>query len=134
MKHYDVVVLGAGSAAELIATTLSRGGRSVALIEKLRVGGECAYLSCMPSKAMLRSAQIRKLAKETVSLGATSTSLVLDDEIKAFRGAVARRDRVAEFRDDSAASTAAIGVGVHLYRGKGVIAGPNSIIINQEEL
>ena len=134
MKHFEVVVLGAGSAGELIATTLSRAGRSVALIEKLRVGGECAYLSCMPSKAMLRSAQIRKLAKETVSLGATSTLLVLDDEIKAFRGAVARRDRVAEFRDDSAASTAAIEVGVHLYRGKGVITGQNSIIVNQEEL
>ena len=134
MKHFDVVVLGAGSAGELIATTLARAGRSVALIEKLRVGGECAYVSCMPSKAMLRSAQIRELAKETVSLGATSTPLVLDDEIKAFHGAVARRDRVAEFRDDSAASAAAIKDGVQLYRGNGVITGPNSISINQEEL
>ena len=134
MKNFDVVVLGAGSAGELIATSLSRAGQSVALIEKLRVGGECAYVSCMPSKAMLRSAQIRALAKKTVSLGATSTPLVLDDEIKAFHEAGARRDRIAEFRDDSGASAAAIKDGVQLYRGEGVITGTHSISINQEEL
>lgn len=134
MKKFDVVVLGAGSAGELIATSLSRAGQSVALIEKLRVGGECAYVSCMPSKAMLRSAQIRALAKKTVSFGATSTPLVLDNEIKAFHEAASRRDRVVEFRDDSGASAAAIKDGVQLYRGGGVITGPNSISVNHEEL
>ena len=80
MRHFDVVILGAGSAGELIATTLARSGRSVALIERLRVGGECAYVSCMPSKAMLRSAQIRNTAKRTVELGATVRALELDGE------------------------------------------------------
>lgn len=134
MKNFDVVVLGAGSAGELIATSLSKAGRSVALIEKLRVGGECAYVSCMPSKAMLRSAHVRSLAKKTVSLGATSAPLVLDDQIKAFHAATARRDRIAEFRDDSAASAAVIKDGVQLYRGDGVIIGTNSISVNEEEL
>lgn len=134
MRHFDVVVLGAGSAGELIATTLSRAGKTVALIEKLRVGGECAYVSCMPSKAMLRSAQVRALAKAAVNLGATSSALVLDEEITAFHGAVARRDRIAEYRDDSAASEGAIRDGVAIFRGKGVFAGPNSLCINQDEL
>ena len=134
MKRFDVVILGAGSAGELIATTLSKAGRSVALIERLRVGGECAYVSCMPSKAMLRSAQIRKIAKETVELGATKAILELDDEINAFRWAAARRDRISEYRDDSAAAAAAIEAGVVLFRGNGYITGPKLISINQDEI
>lgn len=79
MKHFDVVVLGAGSAGELISKKLAEAGKSVALIEKMRVGGECAYVSCIPSKAMLRSAQVRDLAKDFVVLGATSTAISLDE-------------------------------------------------------
>jgi len=134
MKHFEVVVLGAGSAGELIATTLARAGRSVGLIEKLRVGGECAYVSCMPSKAMLRSAQVRELAKKTVSLGATTTAFELDDGFNAFHWAAERRDRITKNRDDSAASAAAMKEGVELFRGNGVITGLNQILINKDEV
>lgn len=119
MKHFDVVVLGAGSAGELISKTLAKAGKSVALIEKLRVGGECAYVSCIPSKAMLRSAQVRSLAKDFVALGATSTPVGLDDAQKAFNSAILRRDHIAENRDDSAAAKAAIDTGIELIRGEG---------------
>lgn len=124
--------MGAGSAGELIATTLARTGRSVALVEKLRVGGECAYVSCMPSKAMLRSAQVRKMAQRTEELGATTRALELDDEGDAFRWAAARRDRISEYRDDSVAAASAIEAGVVLLRGNGYISGPNLISINEE--
>lgn len=134
MKQFDVVVLGAGSAGELIAKTLSQAGRSVALIEKLRVGGECAYVSCMPSKAMLRSAQIRKLAKNTVAFGASSTPLNMDSDNDAFHQAAARRDRIADYRDDSASSAAVKAAGIALFRGSGFVIGPNLISIDQMEL
>lgn len=134
MKQFDVVVIGAGTAGESIAETLSRAGRSVALIEKLRVGGECAYVSCMPSKAMLRSAQIRKLAKNAVAFGGSSTPLIMDSDNDAFHWAAARRDRIADYRDDSASSAAVKAVGIALFRGSGFVTGPNLISINQMEL
>ncbi len=80
MKHFDEVILGAGSAGELKATILARATKSVALIEKLRVGGECAYVSCMPSKAMLRSAQVRETTKKIVDLGGASHPVNLGDD------------------------------------------------------
>lgn len=134
MKNFDVVVLGGGSAGELIATTLARAGRTVALIEKLRIGGECAYVSCMPSKAMLRSAQVREIVKHAAILGGRSTPITSDSGFDAFHWATMRRDRIAQYRDDSAARAAASKDGVQLFRGNGVITGPKKISIDQDEL
>ena len=130
MKQFDVIVLGAGSAGELVATTLAKKGKSVALIEELRVGGECAYLSCMPSKAMLRSAQVRNLAKSALDLGAVSTELDLGDQANAFKKAAERRDKIAEYRNDHQAAQHAEKIGVKLIRGTGVITGQDEITVD----
>lgn len=132
MNNFEVIVLGAGSAGELVATNLARAGKSVALIEKLRVGGECAYVSCMPSKAMLRSAQVRNLAKRSVQLGSSQMPLELGDDLAAFNIAAMRRDAIAEYRDDRDAAAKAEKSGVSLIRGNGQISGPGEISVNGE--
>ena len=50
MDHFDVVILGAGSAGENLANQLAEGSRTVAIVEELRVGGECGFVACVPSK------------------------------------------------------------------------------------
>lgn len=132
MNHFEVLVLGAGSAGENISKTLAAAGKSVAMVERLRVGGECAYVSCMPSKAMLRSAQVRDLAAKIVSLGGSSKPLDLGDASLAYISATERRDLIAEYRDDAEASRGAIGAGVTLIRGSGNFVSDKTLAVSNE--
>ncbi len=134
MDTFDVVVLGAGSAGESVATSLAEEGQSVALVETLRVGGECPYVACMPSKAMLRSAQARDEARSLTEVAGASVSPTLDDDDLAFRAAVERRDRVVEHRDDTSSAQAAEQAGITLVRGRGKLTRPGVVEVEGREL
>src|SRR5437764_15247037 len=118
MDAFDVIVLGGGTAGETLSSTLAEAGCSVALVEVRLVGGECPYLACMPSKAMLRSASARALIGRARELGATADDLDPGDGASAFAAAVARRDEVADHRDDTEAAKALDQAGVTLIRGR----------------
>jgi dihydrolipoamide dehydrogenase len=128
----DIVILGAGSAGEMLASLLGPSGKSVVLIEKNLIGGECPFYSCMPSKAMLRSAGARFDARHTVGLGATSTPLILDDHRSAFACAVARREKISAFHSDLSAEQDMIELGIKIVRGTGVITRPGTVSVGLE--
>ena len=109
---YDVVVLGGGSAGEAVARGLVERRRSVAVVEDRLVGGECPYLACMPSKAMLRAAA----------------------EGRSWPDAVRFRDEVAEHRDDSSTAQSLTDAGVDIVRGRGVVTAPGIVRVGGREL
>jgi dihydrolipoamide dehydrogenase len=134
MDTFDVVVLGAGSAGETIANNLAGAGRSVALVESRRVGGECPYVACMPSKAMLRSAESRREAASSAALAGAGRPVELDDADSAYKAAVRRRDEISEQRDDSEAADAVAAAGVTLVRAAGTVLRPGVVEAGGREL
>ena len=58
MPHYDVVILGAGPGGYVAAVRAAQLGLSVAVIEEKYWGGVCLNVGCIPSKALLRNAEL----------------------------------------------------------------------------
>ena len=57
-QHFDVIVLGAGPGGYVAAIRAAQLGKSVAVIEKKYWGGVCLNVGCIPSKALLRNAEL----------------------------------------------------------------------------
>jgi pyruvate/2-oxoglutarate dehydrogenase complex dihydrolipoamide dehydrogenase (E3) component len=130
METYDVVILGGGSAGETVATLAARGGKSVAVVEERLLGGECPYFACMPSKAMLHSAEIRHRIGRAHTLGAVSRPLDLDEGRLAYRAAAARRHEIADRLDDAARARELQALGVTVLRGRGRVARAGALAID----
>ncbi len=69
----DLVVLGGGSGGYSAALRASQLGMSVALIEKDKVGGTCLHVGCIPTKALLHSAEIADNTRDAARFGVTTT-------------------------------------------------------------
>ncbi|PAD85215.1 dihydrolipoyl dehydrogenase [Niallia circulans] len=69
MKKYDVVVLGGGTGGYVAAIRASQKGKTVAVIEKDKLGGTCLHRGCIPSKALLRTAEVFTTFKNAASFG-----------------------------------------------------------------
>jgi len=69
MKHYDVVIIGAGQAGAPLAQSLAKAGQRVALIESTHLGGSCVNYGCTPTKAVIASARVAHLARRASAYG-----------------------------------------------------------------
>ncbi|MFS8514337.1 MAG: FAD-dependent oxidoreductase, partial [Planifilum fulgidum] len=57
-EQYDLVVLGAGPGGYVAAIRAAQLGMKVAVVEKEKVGGVCLHKGCIPTKSLLRSAEV----------------------------------------------------------------------------
>ena len=64
MPHFDVVVLGAGPGGYVAAIRAAQLGKSVAVVESKYWGGVCLNVGCIPSKALLRNAELAHLVRD----------------------------------------------------------------------
>ena len=72
-QNFDLVVLGAGSGGYAAALRAAELGLTVGLIEKGKVGGTCLHVGCIPTKALLHSAEIADHARDAARFGVQAT-------------------------------------------------------------
>ena len=75
---FDVVILGGGSGGYACALRAAELGLSVALVEKVKLGGTCLHRGCIPTKALLHAAEVADSAREGEQFGVKSTFEAID--------------------------------------------------------
>ena len=77
-KEYDLVILGGGTGGYVAAIRASQLGLKVAVVEKGKLGGTCLHAGCIPSKALLRSAEVYATTKRSEEFGVITKDVSLD--------------------------------------------------------
>lgn len=89
--NYDLIVIGSGPGGYVAAIRASQLGMKVGVVEKENVGGICLNWGCIPTKALLKSAQVMEYARHASEYGVVATEVKPD-----FEKMVARSRSVAD--------------------------------------
>ena len=125
-EHFDIVVIGAGPGGFHAARRCAQRGAAVAVVEKEFVGGTCLNYGCIPSKALLASAQILLLAKQASQIGIEISSATPNwAKIQERKNAI-----VAGFRKGMLATAQA--TKFKLIQGHATVTAPNKIKVQTD--
>ncbi|CAM3804123.1 dihydrolipoyl dehydrogenase [Alkalicoccus chagannorensis] len=118
-EKYDLVILGAGTGGYVAAIRAAQLGMTTAVVEKSSLGGTCLHQGCIPSKAMLRSAEVYQTVKKAEAFGVESGETSLS-----FSKVMSRKDAIVDQLHQGVQSLMKKGK-IDVYHGFGRIMGPS---------
>ncbi len=128
-RELDVIVIGAGPAGEVLAGRIGElESKRVAIVERELVGGECSFYACMPSKALLRPAELLAEAKRVPGVAEAISGELNVEAI------LSRRDQIVADLDDSSQVPWLEDRNVELIRGHGRLDGERRVRVGEQVL
>ena len=91
VQAYDVVILGGGTGGYVAAIRASQLGLTTAIVEKAKLGGTCLHAGCIPTKALLRSAEVYSNTKNALEFGVLASEVGFD-----FSRIQARKEEITD--------------------------------------
>jgi len=123
---FDLAIIGGGPAGYVAAIRAAQLGARVALVEKDRLGGTCLHRGCIPTKALLRSAEALLESKDASTVG-----LVLKDAAVDFGAMMAWKERAVARQAEELEKLIAWRK-IAVIRGEGRLVGPGSVKVGDE--
>ena len=136
---FDVVILGGGSGGYAAALRSSQLGLSVALIERDKLGGTCLHRGCIPTKALLHSAEVADVTRDAGAVGVQATFQgidmpqvnkyrdgIVDRLFKGLTGLVSAKDITVVSGEGKLVAPKTISVNGELYTGKNIVLATGS--------
>ncbi|WP_366247102.1 dihydrolipoyl dehydrogenase [Terribacillus aidingensis] len=119
VREYDIVILGGGTGGYVAAIRASQLGLKTAIVEKAELGGTCLHRGCIPSKALLRSAEVYRQTKEAAAFGIQTSDVRLD-----FSGVQQRKEKIIDQLHRGVQHLMKKGK-IDVFQGYGRILGPS---------
>ena len=121
---FDVVILGGGSGGYAAALRSAQLGKSVALVEKDKLGGTCLHRGCIPTKALLHSAEIADNTREAENFGINATFNSIDmPKVNSYRDGII--DKLFKGLTGLVNSK-----NITVVAGEGRLTGPKTVTVN----
>ena len=126
-EQYDLVIIGMGSAGMTAAEFASTLELKVAVVERGRVGGDCLWTGCVPSKALLASAKAAHTMRHADRYGITAVEPTID-LATVWRRIRSVQAQIAATDDDPARYRS---MGLEIIHGSARVTGPNEVTVDE---